>query len=282
MISIATSLKRAISRLEPWSDLAYMEAAILLAFVLKKDRSWLYTWPEKSLSLEELETFDYLIEQRKLGKPIAYLLGEREFWSLPLKVTENTLIPRHETELLVELTLKMIENVPGMKILDLGTGSGAIALALAFERPHWEITAIDKSEAALAVARENAQALNIHNIRFYHSNWFDAIEKSSQFHAIVSNPPYLSSSDPHLKEGDLRYEPEEALVAGSIGLEAYEIILSNSHARLIPGGLLLVEHGNMQKKAISSMLYDCGYDTIAAWQDYQGRDRVSSGRKTDS
>lgn len=279
MSTIHETLKDATFLLQKCSDEAYRDAEVLLAYVLKKNRAFLYAYPEKKLSKTEADYFQDLVVLRIEGMPVAYLTGTREFWSLPLKVTQDTLIPRPETELIVELTLALLSEKKEACILDLGTGSGAIALALAYERPHWQIFAVDSSLQALAVAKDNQTSLALHNVECIHSDWFEALEASQKFDAILSNPPYLDENDPHLQQGDLRFEPRQALVAGNSGLESLQIILAKSLARLVPEGLLLLEHGYLQKDAISSMLYDYGYATIAAWQDYQGRDRVSGGRK---
>ncbi|WP_347252571.1 peptide chain release factor N(5)-glutamine methyltransferase, partial [Legionella sp.] len=232
---------------------------------------------DEKLTKAQWQTFEQLVNKRIHGVPIAYLTGTREFWSLALKVSEDTLIPRPETELLVELSLSLLADKPQAQILDLGTGSGAIALACAYERPHWQIFACDCSMSALQTAEENAARLGVTNICFYHSNWFEKIDPTQKFDAIVTNPPYIAADDPHLIQGDVRFEPTLALVGGIDGLEAIRHIVQHSLARLQPDGLLLIEHGFDQKSAVESMLKDYGYKQVQCWQDWQGNDRVSGG-----
>lgn len=279
MINVKTALSQAAKVLQHSSESARTDAEVLLAFVTMKTRTYLYTHSERMLTEEELQKFHHLVDQRLSGIPIAYLTGIREFWSLPLKISEDTLIPRPETELLVELTLSLLADKPEAQILDLGTGSGAIALALATERPGWQIIACDYSTQALAIAKENATLLGLTNLCFYHSNWFEKINPTIRFDAIVTNPPYIAEKDPHLSAGDVRFEPKLALVGGHSGLEAIKHIIQHSLARLREGGLLLIEHGFDQKSAVRSMLNDYGYQDLQNYHDLQGNDRVSSGRK---
>jgi release factor glutamine methyltransferase len=278
MIEIKTALLQASNELKTY-DSARLEAEILLAHVLKKTRSYLYAHPDNLLNDELWQAFKDLVKQRVKGLPIAYLTGMREFWSLPLKVSQDTLIPRPETELLVELSLDLLADIPQAQILDLGTGSGAIALACASEKPDWQITASDCSPAALKIAEENAIRLDFTNINFYLSDWFKGLKATPQFDAIVANPPYIAANDPHLFIGDLRFEPSLALVSGEEGLTAIEHIIQHSLERLKPGGLLLLEHGFDQKSAIRSMLNNYGYSQLQCWQDWQSKDRVSGGVK---
>ncbi|MDI9819087.1 MULTISPECIES: peptide chain release factor N(5)-glutamine methyltransferase [unclassified Legionella] len=277
MMEIRGALSQAAALLENSSS-AHLDAEILLAHVLIKNRAYLYAYPDAKLNPVQWQTFQQLINQRAQGVPVAYLTGIREFWSLPLKVCEDTLIPRPETELLVELTLKLLTDRKEAQLLDLGTGSGAIALACASERPGWYITACDCSEGALRTAEENAARLGIHNVFFYHSDWFEKIG-STLFDAIVANPPYIALNDPHLMEGDVRFEPQLALVSGNDGLTAIEHIIKHSLARLKPDGLLLLEHGYDQQSAVRSMFKEYGYKKIECWQDWQGNDRISGGRR---
>ncbi|STX41262.1 HemK protein [Legionella donaldsonii] len=279
MIDIKNALLQAITKLETQSTSARLDAEILLAHVLLKTRTYLYTYPDANLTQAQWQTYQRLVDQRSQGVPVAYLTGTREFWSLPLKVCEDTLIPRPETELLVELTLAQLADKPQAEILDLGTGSGAIALAFASECPDWQITACDFSQGALQTAEENAARLGLGNVCFCHSDWFEKISAQQHFDAIVSNPPYIAANDPHLAEGDVRFEPSLALVSGEDGLTAIKHIIKHSIARLKPGGLLLLEHGFDQKFAVMSMLNEYGYVQVQCWQDWQGNDRVSGGKR---
>lgn len=280
MINIERALQLAINQLEPYTNTARLDAEILLAFIMTRNRTYLYAHPEAILSTQQLLIFEQLVARRSLGTPVAYLTGMREFWSLPLQVNEETLIPRPETELIVELTLQLMPNQPGMSILDLGTGSGAIALALAKERENWQIVASDYSLGALKTAIDNALKLHLHNISFLESNWFSKINEPERFNAIVSNPPYIAANDPHLEKGDLRFEPSLALVSDNNGLSALEHIIKHSIERLEPDGLLLIEHGYTQKASVMSMLKEYGYTHVQSWQDIHGNDRVSGGKHT--
>lgn len=278
MTQIKNVLAEARQTLTPSSSSASLDAEVLLAFCLKKNRSYLFSHGEDILSPESAQLFAQLLEKRKEGWPIAYLVGEREFWSLPLKVTPETLIPRPETELLVELILDFYPE-KSLHVLDLGTGSGAIALALAKERPSWHITATDASLSALAVAKENADKLGIHNVCFLKSDWFTELDLNAAYDIIVANPPYIAENDPHLREGDLRFEPQTALVAASDGLAALRIIIEQGFVYLKPNGRILLEHGYDQKLAIASIFKERGYQEIKSWRDWQNNDRVSGARR---
>lgn len=260
------------------SDSARLDAELLLAHVLAKSRTYLFTWPEVELSAPHFTEFQRLIEQRQQGRPIAYLIGYREFWGLTLNVNDATLIPRPETELLVELALEHLAPDKPARILDLGTGSGAIALALAKERPQTHVLAVDFSSAALAVAQENTQNLGISNVQFQTSSWFNALPKSAQFKLIVSNPPYIAEQDPHLSQGDVRFEPATALSSGADGLDALREIIQQAPYYLIPQGWLLVEHGYDQGAAVIDLLRAHQFKNIACLQDLAGHDRVSLGQ----
>lgn len=276
MTDIKTALGHAIKLLQQTSPSARLDAEVLLAYILKSSRTFLFSHPEKTMDRDEHHTYEHLISQRAAGHPIAHLTGTREFWSKPLIVSADTLIPRPATELLVELTLSLLHDSSAASLIDLGTGSGAIAVALADSRPDWNIIACDSQQAALEIAQNNAAHLQLSNIHFYLSDWFSAIPVQ-QFHAIVSNPPYIAKNDPHLTQGDLRFEPHHALVSGIDGLESLTYLIKASYDRLLPGGLLLIEHGFDQKHAVERLLFDRGYDRIQCWQDNEGHDRVSGG-----
>jgi release factor glutamine methyltransferase len=276
MIDIKHALMDAVNQLTKSSPSARLDAELLLGHALHQSRTHLYTHPENTLTASQQQRYDELLSKRLAGAPMAYLTGTREFWSLPLHVNENTLIPRPETEQLIELTLTLLGDKPQASLLDLGTGSGAIACALASERPNWHILACDKSPEALLVARENASQLKLNNIDFVCSDWFESIPYQP-VHAIISNPPYLEENDPHLLEGDVRFEPNLALVSGADGLNALRYLIEKSVNWLLPEGLLLLEHGFSQGALVTDHLKQWGYEHVQCWQDVQGHDRVSGG-----
>lgn len=275
-LDIGQALTLAVEQLPGSKHDAQLEAELLLAFVLKKNRAFLHAFTEVELTHAKKEHFLAMVKQRAQGVPIAYITGIRSFWSLDLKVTPDTLIPRPETELLVELILTNLSNTKNIRVLDLGTGSGAIALAIAKERPHWIVNACDISEKALAVAQENAFSHGIFNVTFYQSNWFESIPLQP-YDVIVSNPPYIDPEDAHLNQGDLRFEPLHALASDDHGLADIKIIAADAYEYLTPQGLLLIEHGYDQKIKIGAILKQTGYKNIMQWQDLQGHDRVSAG-----
>jgi release factor glutamine methyltransferase len=253
------------------------DAEILLGYLLGKPRSWLYTWPEQPLDPVQTAAYAELLEQRRAGVPVAYLTGKRDFWSLSLKVNEATLIPRPETETLVEWALELALP-PSAAVLDLGTGSGAIALALATERQGWHITATDASAAALAVAEDNVQRLCTGRIRCLQSDWFAALG-GERFNLIVSNPPYVESDSPWLASGDVRFEPRSALVAGSTGLDDLRQLAAAAPAHLVQGGWLLLEHGFEQGQAVRQLLVDAGFVEVATRCDLAGLERITGARR---
>lgn len=254
---------------------ARRETEVLLGHVLGVNRAWLFANPEAIPDLEQAEQYRSLISRRAGGEPVAYLTGRREFWSLSLRVTPDVLIPRPETELLVETALEHVPADARWRIADLGTGSGAIALALALERPHCEVHATDVSPAALEVAEANGRELAPGRVRFHLGSWLSALEGT--FRLIVSNPPYIAENDPHLSKGDCRFEPSGALVSGEDGLAAIREIASGATAFLDSGGVIAFEHGFDQGKRVRELLESLGYERVETQIDLEGRDRVTWG-----
>lgn len=254
------------------------EAELLLAHALERPRSWLFAHDDARPDPAQRRRFDSLLARRAAGEPVAYLVGSRGFWRFDLVVTPATLIPRPETERLVELALERLPTGQALDIADLGTGSGAIALALAFERPTARVLATDASEAALEVACENAARLGLHNVRFARGDWCAALGNVC-FDLIASNPPYIASGDPHLARGDLRHEPAAALASGADGLDAIRTIARDARAHLRPGGWLLLEHGCDQGPAVRAVLEQAGWCDAATATDLEQRDRVTFARR---
>lgn len=278
MARIDTLLEEA-SRQFTGSDSPRLDAEILLAHALDKPRSYLRAFAEREIEAGSELAFRLLVARRAAGEPVAHLTGQREFWSLPLQVTADTLIPRPDTELLVEQALEHIPAGAGWRIADLGTGSGAIALAIASERPDTHIVACDLSTAALAVARANAQQLGLTNIEFRHSDWCSTLAGDEPFEMIVSNPPYIRAADPHLEQGDVRFESRLALVSGADGLDAIRQILAEAAPHLVSGGWLLIEHGYDQGPTLRELLTAAGYAGAKTLQDTSQNDRLSLARR---
>ena len=274
MASIHEILQAATLRLV--GDEAASEARLLLEHAIQRSATWLYTHVDDTLGDDDAGRFESLMLERLRGVPVAYLIGSRGFWSMDLAVTSDVLIPRPETELLVEFALQRIAVDAEVDIADLGTGSGAIALALARERPHAHVLACDASIAALAVARGNAQRLCLANVRFAHGDWYAATD-GARFALIASNPPYVAVGDAHLERGDLRFEPALALSSGADGLDAIRTIVAGASAHLVDGGWLLVEHGWDQGDAIRALFEDAGFGDVATHRDLGDRDRVTLG-----
>lgn len=251
-----------------------LEAELLLLHVLGKPRSWLIAHADDDLDGNQVKAFDTLVQRRRDGEPVAYITGHRGFWTLNLEVTPATLIPRPETELLVELALARMTATT--RVADLGTGSGAIALAIARECPTAKVVATDASADALAVAARNASKHGIANVRFAHGSWLAALA-GERFELIVSNPPYIEADDPHLAQGDLRFEPASALASGTDGLDDIRQIVAQARDHLEPGGSLLMEHGWNQGAAVREVLSAAGYRDVFTEQDLEQRDRVSGG-----
>ncbi len=252
------------------------DAEILLGHVTGKARTYILAFGETELTADQLARLESLLARRKTGEPVAHLVGEREFWSLPLYVTAATLIPRPDTECLVEQALARLPAAPA-RILDLGTGTGAIALALASERPDCQVTAVDVMPDAVALAQRNLERLALPNVTVLHSSWFTALA-DLQFEMIVSNPPYIDEADPHLAEGDVRFEPLSALVAADQGLADLSHIITQSHHHLVRGGWLLLEHGWTQGEAVRTLFLQAGFDQVETCRDYGGNERLTAGK----
>ncbi|HEK1686818.1 TPA: peptide chain release factor N(5)-glutamine methyltransferase [Pseudomonas putida] len=260
----------------PDSPTERLDAELLLSAALGKSRSYLHTWPERIVSSEAAQTFAAFLERRRAGEPVAYILGQQGFWKLDLEVAPHTLIPRPDTELLVETALERVSAKPA-RVLDLGTGSGAIALALASECPAWQVTAVDRIDEAVALAERNRARLHLMNVRVRSSHWFDALA-DERFDLILSNPPYIAAEDPHLSEGDVRFEPSSALVAGPDGLDDLRLIIAQAPQHLLPGGWLLLEHGYDQAAAVRDLLVGSGFIEVGSRRDLGGHERISLGR----
>jgi len=234
-------------------------------------------WPEKALTAQQTAAFSDVLQRRTAGEPVAYITGEREFWSLSLTVNSDVLIPRPETETLVEFVLELLSDRADMKIADLGTGSGAIACALAAEHPQWDIVATDISVPALNIARINAAAHQLDNIRFQQGAWFEPLTEHN-FDLIISNPPYVAIGDRHLSEGDVRFEPEAALASGELGLDAITLLTRQAGAYLAAGGWLIVEHGYDQQQAVHDCFERGGFEEIVQLSDLAALPRATAGR----
>ena len=272
-ISIAEALAWARKHIQP------SEARLLLRHVCRTSAAHLAAWPEKPLPTAQWALFQHLVERRATGEPIAYLTGEREFYGRSFSVNAAVLIPRPETELLIELALAHFATLPCPKVLDLGTGSGILAITLALELDRPGITAIDASHDALAVAATNAQRFGV-DIAFLQSDWYAQLKRGNLFQLIVANPPYIVEGDPHLTQGDLRFEPLAAFASGQDGLRALTAIIEGAGRHLEDDGWLFLEHGYNQSAAVRGLLADAGFADIASWKDIAGIERVSAGRWT--
>ncbi|MEJ2645375.1 MAG: peptide chain release factor N(5)-glutamine methyltransferase [Gammaproteobacteria bacterium] len=278
MTSIQQALADAAAALAD-SESPRLDAEVLLANVLERPRSYLYTWPDRELSAQQASRFRALVERRAAGTPVAHITGRREFWSLDLEVTPDTLIPRPDTETLVAIALELLPAEGTATVADLGTGSGAIALALAHERPDWQVVAVDRSAPALTVARRNARRLGLLNMVPVLGDWCAALA-SDRFDLIACNPPYVAAGDAHLKTGDVPHEPLSALAAGSDGLDDLRGIIPAARRCLRTGGWLALEHGYDQAPAVRALLEQSEYDTIDSHSDLAGQLRVTTARLT--
>ena len=279
LFSIAQCLQLS-TELESISDSARLDIELILCHILQKNRTWLFTWPDKTLTPEQQQKFDHFFLRRKNGEPVAHIIGQREFWSLPLVVNNSTLIPRPDTELLVEITLELFaQDSPDLvrHCLDLGTGTGAIVLALASEKSHWQLLGVDQSADAVALAQLNRQQLGFDHVAIAQSDWFAQI-KLQEFDVIVSNPPYIDPQDPHLNEGDLRFEPHSALIAANQGFADIELIIRDSKAYLSNHGWLLLEHGYDQGAQVRTLFAQAGFAQVETRRDLGGNERVTLGQ----
>ncbi len=278
MVTIKQALNNA-SSLQQHSDSWRLDAELLLAAAIQQQRGYLFTWPDEEISAEQLQLFQQYCARRSKGEPIAYILGRQAFWDFDLMVNPHVLIPRPETELLVEFAIELLptEQFKKADILDLGTGSGAIALALASTNPNWQLTAVDRSGRALAVARENAQELKLGNIEFRQASWCDGLAPE-QFDLIVANPPYVRSGDEHLAQGSLPFEPVMALVAEENGLADIRSIAQQCKYCLKKDAWLLIEHGYDQKDEVAKLLHESAYQNIECIQDLAKLDRMTKAQ----
>ena len=275
--SIDNQIKWATDILHNVSCSARLDSEILLAFCLQKDRSYLFTWPDQLLSKEQLACFKDLIQQRLTPQPVAYLIGSREFYSMELNTTPATLVPRPETEMLVDWVLEQIALLDHPFILDLGTGTGAIALAVKKHCPNCDMVATDFSATALEVARSNALKHHL-DVRFFESDWFKSLAPDTRYDVIVSNPPYIAADDPYLSQGDLPAEPQLALTSGDSGLEDLHTIIDGARQYLKSNGVLVLEHGYDQQQAVTDLLLGAGYRSIKTHKDFNDLPRMTVAR----
>lgn len=258
------------------SDSAKLDVELLLAEIVGRDRTYLYTWPDRLLTSDQIELFENWFNRRASGEPVAHILGRRGFWTLELEVSPATLIPRPDTELLVETALELLpEGIDQPRLIDLGTGTGAIALALASELPRAQVEATDFVDEAIALAKRNRQRAGCSNVNIYRSDWWSDV--SGHFHLVLSNPPYIAPDDPHLISGDVRFEPRSALVAEDRGLADLQHIISGAPTHLVEGGLILLEHGWQQADAVRNLLRAAGFRGIFSRRDLGGHERISGG-----
>jgi len=278
MPTLGETTRQAIQQLTDTSDSPRLDAELLIAHVLEIPRSRFISDPELELNEHQQRRIAAIIARRAQGEPVAYLLGCKHFWDLELKVSPAVLIPRPDTELLVETALTLYPADTAITVLDLGTGSGAIALAIAKARPHWHVCASDESKAAVAVAMENAEHYQLHNLTLLQSHWFDNLVKDKRYNLILSNPPYIPENDPHLQQGDVRFEPQQALVSGDDGLDAIRYLIAESNKYLLPDGCLLLEHGYDQGEQVQRLFVDNGYKDVQQKKDLGGHVRVTLGK----
>lgn len=278
MTTVSAVLQRS-AELQPASDSALLDTELLLCHCLNVDRTWLKTWPDHQLQDAQIAEFDQLFSRRLRGEPVAFIVGSQGFWTLDLCVSSHTLIPRPETELIVEQALQLALPAAS-QVLDLGTGTGAIALALATERPEWQIIGVDVQPQAVELAEHNRRLHQLHNVSILQSDWFSALasaQPSTKFDLIVSNPPYIEAEDSHLLAGDVRFEPASALVAGVDGLDDLRLIIEQSSGFLQQAGWLLVEHGYNQGALVRDLFIAAGFQSVNTYADYNQLDRITLG-----
>ena len=278
MTTVSAVLQRS-AELQPASDSALLDTELLLCHCLNVDRTWLKTWPDHQLQDAQIAEFDQLFSRRLRGEPVAFIVGSQGFWTLNLCVSPHTFIPRPETELIVEQALQLALPAAS-QVLDLGTGTGAIALALATERPDWQIIGVDVQPQAVELAEHNRRLHQLHNVSILQSDWFSALasaQPSKKFDLIVSNPPYIESEDSHLLAGDVRFEPASALVAGIDGLDDLRLIIGQSSGFLQQAGWLLVEHGYNQGALVRDLFVAAGFQSVNTYADYNQLDRITLG-----
>lgn len=276
LTSVGDWLKMTVTRLNAVGSSPQLDAEILLHAISGIHRAMAYARPEQLLTHEQLEDLQLVVARRERGEPIAYITGTQEFWSMPLEVSPAVLIPRSETELLVERALELVSLENPSRVLDLGTGSGAIALAIAHARPHAQVIAVDVSQDALAVAANNQRTLGIRNLEFKHSDWFNALG-DQRFDVIVGNPPYIAADDPDVAPNVIAFEPKLALIAGATGLEAIERIVQEAQNHLSVHGWLALEHGWKQAAAVRALLVQQGYSHVRSRPDLAGHERITEG-----
>jgi len=278
--TIANCLQKS-SQLASVSDSPRLDIEIFLTHILQKNRTYLFTWPEKELTEDQANQFNQFFSRRLTGEPVAHIIGQREFWSLPLIVNNSTLIPRPDTELLVEAALGLFsedESDQTRRLLDLGTGTGAIVLALANEKKSWQCVGVDKEIAAVELAEKNRARFDLNNVKILQSDWFSALASEAAFDIIVSNPPYIDPTDKHLQEGDVRFEPLSALIADKKGLADLELIITKSPKYLTENGWLLVEHGHDQGAAVRDLFTANHFDDVNTFRDFGSNERVTVGK----
>jgi release factor glutamine methyltransferase len=274
--SLQSLLDAAEADLSGISDSARLDAEVLLCHCLNKPRSYVRTWPDRQASADQRIRFQGLLARRIQGEPIAYLTGQREFWSRSFDVTADVLIPRPDSELLIDLGLGLLPSAQAARVIDLGTGSGILAITLAAERPLLRVFATDVSEAALTVAQKNAERLQVSNVSFILSHWFNEVQETG-FDLVLSNPPYIADDDPHLLQGDVRFEPKTALISPEQGLKDIRLIAAQARLYLKAGGYLMLEHGYRQSKAVQAVLNELDYRNVTTHCDLSGNPRVTLG-----